>query len=87
MVIAIETGLAELGTYLRQKGYRVVNIESRVPCDAIIYQTTPMHKISVPASVTAGTGNSSGVFLVCVNGRSPEEIERILQQKTYYNLF
>jgi hypothetical protein len=62
-------------------------MKSGVSCDVVIYQTTPIQKISVPVSVTAGTGNVPGTFLICANGKTPEEIEKILKQKTYYNLF
>ncbi len=88
MMIALEKGLEELKPYFAQRGYQVVELDSTSRYDVVIYQNTSVLSIPTPSqsSVKAGLG-AGGVFLICAKGRTADEIETILRQKSYNNLF
>lgn len=88
MVIAIENGLDTIKDYFKSKGYQVVTPDSEHVYDAVIYKTLHFSGIPACARVTAKAGgNTGGVFLICARNKTPQEIETMLCQKAYCNLF
>ncbi len=88
MRVAVEKGLDEISRYLNLRGYETVSIDSNLPFDAIIYQNTGILNLPVPTSYKAFSGaNPSGALLIYAAGKTPQEIEHILCQKSYGNLF
>lgn len=88
MVIAVENGLDDVKNYLYSRGFTVVELDGANVYDAVVYKNTGIYHIPVSnqagAKASAGT---QGAFLVCASGRTPEEIEKMLRQKAYGNLF
>lgn len=87
MVVAVEQGLDDIKEYLIIRGFRVVDLGSKSPFNAAVYKNTRLSDIYVPQRNALLSGGSSGVFMVCAQGKTPTEIEAILRQKTYGNLF
>lgn len=87
MVIAVENGLDDIKGYLSNRGYQVIPLESFNPCDAAVYKSFHIANIPSPVNQTKNAGESHGTFLVCAIGKTPQEIESILRQKVYHNLF
>lgn len=88
MVVAVEKGLEEIKDFLLSHGYTVVELDERNVYDAVVYENLSFSHIPVSNRVTSKASQTThGVFLVCAKGMSPEEIEAILRQKAYVNLF
>lgn len=84
MTVAIQNGLENLASSLRDYGFDVVKYgQYNYPIDALIYSGTHMPYTS---SVSSGE-NTGGVFMVNAYGKSPSEIVQILQRRTYTPLF
>ncbi|HBL81460.1 MAG TPA: hypothetical protein DD391_02495 [Clostridiales bacterium] len=88
MVIAVEKGLDAMKSYLSERGFQVVDLDSSQVFDAAVYENLGFFNIPTPNQVTAkaGTGQA-GTFLVCARGKTPQEVETMLRQKAYGNLF
>lgn len=85
MIIAIQSGLENLGDALREYGFEVVDIAgSDTAVDALIYMGESMPYVSVTNK--AGTSRH-GVFMVNARGKSADEIAQILSRRTYTPLF
>ncbi len=85
MIIAIQSGLENLGKALREYGFEVVELgESDTVVDALIYMGEPMPHVSVTNKADA---YSRGVFMVNARGKSADEIAQILSRRTYTPLF
>ena len=88
MVIAIERGLDTMKDYFTGKGYQVVTPDSSQMYDAVIYENLHFSGISAAPKTTAKAGyDTGGVLLICAHNKTPQEIERMLCQKAYCNLF
>lgn len=90
MIIGVQKGLEPLGTELWNRGFNVTvadGQECRV--DAFIYkgdEVRLMDIINCNRSIKPRSG-CAGVFLVDSKGKSAEEVERILRERTYSPLF
>lgn len=88
MVIAVENGLEKIKKYLTERGFSVVDLNGVEIYDAAVYQNLGIFNIPVPVRVTAkAEREQAGTFLVCARGKTPQEVETILRQKAYGNLF
>lgn len=88
MVVAIEKGLDTIKDYFQNKGYQVVTPDSTQMYDAVIYETLHFSRIPPAARTTAKAGyDTGGVLLICARNKTPQEIETMLCQKAYCNLF
>ena len=88
MVIAIENGLDTIKDYFKNRGYQVVTPDSKHVYDAVIYETLHFSRISANTRTTAKAGyDTGGVLLICARDKTPQEIETMLCQKAYCNLF
>lgn len=91
MVVAVEHYLKNIKNHLRERGYRVCDLETcREPVDAAVYREMSILDIPLAPEHFARFENgpqSVGILLVCAENRTPEEVEQILQQKVYGHLF
>ncbi|MBO5929778.1 MAG: YkuS family protein [Clostridia bacterium] len=87
MVIAVENGLENIKDYLKSRGYKILTPDSSSLYDAVIYENLHFSGISAPKKAVMQAGDATGVFLICAHGKTPQEIEAILCQKAYFNLF
>lgn len=84
MVVAVQNELRHIAEYLRKVGFEVVSYESYAhPIDALVYHGgafsfSAIH--SVPSHET-------GILLVCADGKTPQQIQKILEKKIYSPLF
>jgi len=85
MKISMEKNLDYLEKYLTMRGYEIVP-ESEA-ADAYIYCNTPFSQITAKNHSPVSALASDPILLVNANGKSPEEIEMILTQKSYNKLF
>ncbi len=85
MKISLEKGLNELENHLLARGYEIVP-ESEVS-DAYIYENTPITQIPVRNFSPISSLAENPVLLVNAKGRSFDEIELILNQKSYNKIF
>ena len=68
-----------------EKGYEIVS-ENEM-CDAYIYENTPISQIKVKNFSPVSSLAEDPVLLVCAKGRTFDEIEIILAQKSYNKIF
>ena len=88
MVIAVENGLDEVKNYLKKRGFSVVDLAHAQVFDAVVYQNLGFFSIPASTRPAAKSGlEQPGTFLVCARGKTPQEIETMLRQKSYGNLF
>ena len=85
MRISLEKGLKNLEEQLANKGYEIVS-ENEI-CDAYIYENTPISQIRAKNFSPVSTLAEDPVLLVCAKGRTIDEIELILNQKSYNKIF
>ena len=85
MKISLEKNLDYLEKYLTERGYEIVP-ESET-ADAYIYSDTPISQIPAKNFSPVSALAADPILLVNANGKSPEEIEIILTQKSYNKLF
>ncbi len=72
MVIAVEKGLDAMKSYLSERGFQVVDLDSSQVFDAAVYENLGFFNIPTPNQVTAkaGTGQA-GTFLVWSGQNAP----------------
>ncbi len=88
MVIAVEKGLEAVKNYLNERGFHVVDLDSANHFDAAVYESLSFFNIPAPNQPAAKASiGQTGTFLVCARGRTPQEVETMLRQKAYANLF
>ncbi|MBR4874306.1 MAG: YkuS family protein [Clostridia bacterium] len=87
MVVAVEKGLDDIKEYLTIRGFLTVDLGSDALFNAVVYKNTRISDIYVPQRSSLLSGGAQGVFMVCAQGKKPDEIEAILRQKAYGNLF
>ncbi len=85
MKISIEKNLIELEKYLTDKGYTVVS--ETETADAVIYERTPLTQITARNFSPVSTLASDPVLLINAHGKTHQDIEMILQQKSYDKIF
>ena len=85
MKISLEKGLETIKNYLESRGYEIVSSES--VADAYIYENTPISQIPVKNFSPISSLASDPVLLINAKGKTPEEIEIILTQKSYNKIF
>ena len=85
MKISLEKGLEKIENHLKSRGFEIVSTES--VADAYIYETTSISQIPVKNFSPVSSLASDPVLLVNAKGRTPEEIETILTQKSYNKIF
>ena len=98
MVVAVQKGLGNLKDQLRERGYEVVTLgEYNYPIDAVVYtgsglELSYIKNNNIPnlsSHMPAGlhSDRSYGVLLINATNRTAEEIDRMLQRKSYSPLF
>lgn len=85
MKISLEKGLEKIENHLKSRGYEIVSAES--VADAYIYENTPLSQIPVKNFSPIASLASDPVLLVNAKGKTPDEIEMILTQKSYNKIF
>lgn len=95
IVVAVQKGLEEIKTALEQKGFHTVYTdEVTQPVTACVYYEeennlaygTISSYLQNGLSATVGVHNS-GILLINSKGKDPDEIARIIKQRTYSPLF
>ena len=87
MVIAVEKGLTAVKEYLAKRGFSVVDLNETNLFDAAVYQNLALASIPSPDVGAKASIGQTGTFLVCAKGKTPQQIETMLRQKAYGNLF
>ncbi|HEY5584894.1 MAG TPA: YkuS family protein [Ruminiclostridium sp.] len=89
MVVAVQSNLTGITEGLQQKGYTVVDLYSYgKPIDAVVFEggrfdfSTITEENSSPVMST-NSKSSYGVFILCSNGKSIEEIDYMLKTRCY----
>ena len=85
MRVSLEKGLKNLEECLINAGHEIVS-ESEV-CDAYIYENTPFSQIRAKNFSPISSLAEDPVLLVCAKGRTFDEIELTLRQKSYNKIF
>jgi hypothetical protein len=89
MVVAVASNLSGIAEGLRKKGYTVVDLYTyNRPIDAVVYEGNQFDFSLITEENTApvmSTGSRSGygVFILCSNGKSIEEIDYMLKTRCY----
>ena len=85
MKISIEKNLKNMEEYFSSRGFEIVPEDANA--DAYIYSDTPLSQIPAKNFSPISSLASNPILLVNAKGKSPEEIEIILTQKSYNKLF
>ena len=85
MKISIEEGLTNLKEHLEKNGYTIVPQNSAA--DAYIYENTPISQIPAKNFSPISSLVTDPILLVNAKGKSFDEIETILSQKSYNKIF
>lgn len=86
MVIAVQRGLARLAARLREMGHEVVVFgEGRRPVDVLVYDKG--HDAALISAVRVEEGAGQNIFLINANGKTAEEIDKIIHRRLYTPLF
>ncbi len=89
MIVAVQSKLSGIADQLKQRGYTVVDLYTYSrPIDAVVYEGSSFDFSAITeenTNATMGINNSSsyGVFIVCSNGKSIEEIDYMLRTRCY----
>ncbi len=89
MIVAVQSDLSSIAEGLRQRGYTVVDLYTYTkPIDAVIYEGHRFNFSAITEENTSpvmGTNNKTGygVFIVCSNGKSIDEIDYMLRTRCY----
>ena len=84
MVVAVQSELRHIAQYLRKVGYEVVSYETYpYPIDALVYHGSGLSFSAVHHMPFHG----NGILLVCADGKTPQQIQQILEKKIYSPLF
>lgn len=92
MVVAIEKDLLYLKDELKKRGFDVVDLEYyNYPIDAIIYegnsyQISHVSRNNMPEA-SMSTRSNYGVFIINALGKSVDEIQDMLEHRSYSPLF
>lgn len=84
MVVAVQNELRHIAEYLRKTGFEVVSYETYShPIDALVYHGSAF-SFSAIHSVPS---HEMGILLVCADGKTPQQIQKMLEKKIYSPLF
>ncbi len=89
MVVAVQNNLTDISRALMQKGYIVVDLYTyRKPIDAVVYEGkhfdfTAITEENTGPVMSTSSKPSYGVFIVCANGKSIDEIDYMLRTRCY----
>jgi hypothetical protein len=89
MIVAVQSMRSGIADQLKQRGYKVVDLYTySKPIDAVVYEGDRFDFSAITeenTSATMGINNSSsyGVFIVCSNGKSIDEIDYMLRTRCY----
>lgn len=92
IVVAVQQGLDNIKSGLREKGFEVVDLETyNYPIDAIVYegnsfQISYVSRNNMP-EMTMGRRGNYGVFIVNSLGKTIDEIADMLKTRYYSPLF
>ncbi|AEV68449.1 YkuS family protein [Acetivibrio clariflavus] len=92
IVVAVQQGLDDIKSGLREKGFEVVDLETyNYPIDAIVYegnsfQISYISRNNMP-EMTMGKRGNYGVFIVNSLGKTIDEIADMLNTRYYSPLF
>ncbi len=93
LVVAVDERLKEIKEGLEKRGYQVISLIENVPVDAIVYYQDGQYKqntgvgMSYSSQLFQMENSSNGVFLINAYNKSLEEIDQMLQNRTYSPLF
>lgn len=93
LVVAVDERLKEIKEGLRKGNYQVVSFIENIPVDAVVYYQDGQYKENTDVGMSYSSplfqmGNgSSGVFLINGYNKTLEEIDQMLQKRTYSPLF
>jgi hypothetical protein len=92
IIVAVQNGLDKIREGLKNKGYKVVNLEGyNYPIDALVYEGNSFQISHISSNnmpeMTMGTRSSYGVFMVNAAGKSLDEVEAMLKTRKYSPLF
>lgn len=93
MVVAVQNSLTEISKALKQRGYTVVDLYTyRKPIDAVVYEGKHFDFSAITDENTepvmsTSSKTSYGVFIVCANGKSIDEIDYMLRTRCYSSFF
>lgn len=89
MVVAVQSDLIHIGDGLKRRGYTVVDLYTyKRPVDAVVYEGrrfdfSLITEENVSPEMSIDRDGSYGVFIVCANGKSIEEIDQMLKTRRY----
>ena len=87
MYIAIDSKLNSLANYLKTRGYNIIPLNStNQQIDALVLADFPLWETSLDFDYPAST-SQNGIFMVCAKNKSFEEIESILNNRSYSKIF
>ena len=93
MVVAVQSNLSGIAEGLRQKGYTVVDLYTYCkPIDAVVFQGNRFDFSTITDDnagpvMSTDSKSSYGVFILCANGKSIEEIDTMLKTRCYSSFF
>ena len=93
MVVAVQSNLQEISKELAQRGYTVVDLYSyRNPIDAVVYEGrrfdfSAITEENTGTIMSTSSRTSYGVFIVCANGKTIDEIDYMLKTRCYSSFF
>jgi hypothetical protein len=89
MIVAVQSNLSSISEGLKQKGYTVVDLYSyTMPIDAVVYEGgrfdfSTITEENTSSVMSTNSRPSYGVFILCSNGKSIEEIDYMLKTRCY----
>lgn len=92
MVVAVEKELTDLKDELVKRGFDVVDLEDyNYPIDAIVYegnsyQISHISRNNMPIA-SMSTRSNYGVFIINALGKTADEIQDMLEHRSYSPLF
>lgn len=92
IIVGVQNGLDKIKKELKSRGYEVVNLEGyNYPIDAVVYEGNAFQISYISSNnmpeMTMGTRSGYGVFMVNASGKSIDEIDIMLRNRSYSPLF
>lgn len=94
-VIALEEGLDDIGNYLRGKGFHIVSWQDHNSAvDAVVYTGRKLediqatqYSLAAEETLSADIGSQPfGVLLVNAQGKTPDEVYKIIKNRIYEHI-
>lgn len=89
MIVAVQSKLSNIAKQLKQRGYIVVDLYTySKPIDAVVYEGdrfdfSTITEENTNAVMDINSSSTYGVFIVCSNGKSIDEIDYMLRTRCY----